>query len=250
MTILHANTDPDLLTAQALARIRETACLPRRGRGGRMESADAAQARGTINLAIVGVMADGGLRRSEAAALTCGTTWTSGRTEQLASRSRRARTSRSRGPGRRLLRAQRSNRHGPKDGGRRSAERSGPEPWTLEEGLPQSWEHVHYTRPEVDQAEAVITWHGDLIRSYAVQAASEKVTRLANETITMLREKREKVQKEDGSIAARNIIARLGKSELRTGAGLREQVIDVLVVHRHLIPTARRGHYMMVVPHD
>ena len=38
---------------------------------------------------------------------------------------------------------------------------------TLEDGIPQSWEHVHYTRPEVDQAEAVITWHGDLIRSYA-----------------------------------------------------------------------------------
>ena len=115
---------------------------------------------------------------------------------------------------------------------------------------PQSWEQVHYTRPEVDQAEAVITWHGDLIRSYAVQAASEKVTRLANETITMLREKREKVVKEDGSIAARNIISRLGKGELRTDAALREQVLDVLVVHRHLIPTARRGHYMMVVPHD
>ena len=121
---------------------------------------------------------------------------------------------------------------------------------TLEEGIPQSWEHVHYTRPEVDQAEAVITWHGELIRSYAVQAASEKVTRLANETITMLREKREKVVKEDGSIAARNIIARLGKGELRTDAALREQVLDVLVVHRHLIPTARRGHYMMMVPHD
>ena len=60
---------------------------------------------------------------------------------------------------------------------------------TLEDGIPQSWEHVHYTRPEVDQAEAVITWHGELIRSYAVQAASEKITRLANETITMLREK-------------------------------------------------------------
>ena len=112
------------------------------------------------------------------------------------------------------------------------------------------WEHVHYTRPEVDQAEAVITWHGELIRSYAVQAASEKVTRLANETINMLREKREKVVKEDGSIAARNIIARLGKGELRTDAALREQVLDVLVVHRHLIPTARRGHYMMMVPHD
>ena len=107
-----------------------------------------------------------------------------------------------------------------------------------------------YTRPKVEQAEAVITWHGDLIRSYAVQAASEKVTRLANETITMLREKREKVVKEDGSIAARNIISRLGKGELRTDAALREQVLDVLVVHRHLIPTARRGHYMMVVPHD
>ena len=62
--------------------------------------------------------------------------------------------------------------------------------------------------------------------------------------------KREKVVKEDGSIAARNIIARLGKGELRTDAALREQVLDVLVVHRHLIPTARRGHYMMVVPHD
>ena len=60
----------------------------------------------------------------------------------------------------------------------------------------------------------------------------------------------EKVVKEDGSIAARNVIARLGKGELRTDAALREQVLDVLVVHRHLIPTARRGHYMMVVPHD
>ena len=51
---------------------------------------------------------------------------------------------------------------------------------------------------------------GDLIRSYAIQDASEKVTKLANETITMLREKREKVVKDDGSIAVRNVIARLG----------------------------------------
>ena len=98
-------------------------------------------------------------------------------------------------------------------------------------------------------SEAVITWHGDLIRSYAVQAASEKITRLANETITMLREKREKVQKEDGSIAARAVIARMGKAELRTDATKREQVIDLLVTHRHLIPVARKGHYMMMVPH-
>ena len=62
---------------------------------------------------------------------------------------------------------------------------------TLEGGIPESWDHVHYTRPEADQAQAVITWHGELIRSYAIQAASEMVTRLANETITMLREKRD-----------------------------------------------------------
>ena len=60
----------DALTAEALARIRETGRLPRRGRGGRMESAAVAQARGTVDLAIIGVMADGGLRRSEASALT------------------------------------------------------------------------------------------------------------------------------------------------------------------------------------
>ena len=60
----------DALTADALAQIRETARLPRRGRGGRMESAAVAQARGAVDLAIIGVMADGGLRRSEASALT------------------------------------------------------------------------------------------------------------------------------------------------------------------------------------
>ena len=108
---------------------------------------------------------------------------------------------------------------------------------------------MYYTWPEVDQGEDVITWHGELIRSYAIQAASEKVTRLANETITMLRDKWEKVAKEDGSIAARNVIARLGKAEMRTDPGLWEQVLEVLVSHRHLIPTARKGHYTMVVPH-
>ena len=119
---------------------------------------------------------------------------------------------------------------------------------TIEGGIPTTWEHVHYTRAEVDQAEAVITWHGELIKSYAMQAASEKITRLANETITMLREKRTKVEKNDGTIAPRNVIARMGKAELRTDAGMRDQVIDLLVSHNHLIPTARKGHYMMMVP--
>ena len=79
------NTSPapaqvDALTALALARIRETARLPRRGRGGNMESPETAQARGAVDLAIVGVMSDGGLRRSEAAALTWGDVefWTDG----------------------------------------------------------------------------------------------------------------------------------------------------------------------------
>ena len=60
----------DALTTDALARVRETARLPRRGRGGRTETAATAHARGTVDLAIIGVMADAGLRRSEAAALT------------------------------------------------------------------------------------------------------------------------------------------------------------------------------------
>ena len=62
----------DALTAPALARIRETARLPRLGRGGNMESTETAHARGATDLAIIGVMSDGGLRRSEAAALTWG----------------------------------------------------------------------------------------------------------------------------------------------------------------------------------
>ena len=58
------------LTADALAWVREVLRLPKRGRGGRMESADTAGRRAALDLAIIGVLADGGLRRSEAAALT------------------------------------------------------------------------------------------------------------------------------------------------------------------------------------
>ena len=60
------------LTADVLARVREVLRLPRRGRGGRMESAETAHRRAALDLAIIGVLADGGLRRSEAAALTWG----------------------------------------------------------------------------------------------------------------------------------------------------------------------------------
>ena len=60
------------LTADALARVREVLRLPRHGRGGRMESSETARRRAALDLAIIGVLADGGLRRSEAAALTWG----------------------------------------------------------------------------------------------------------------------------------------------------------------------------------
>ena len=60
------------LTADALARVREVLRLPKRGHGGWMESAKTARRRAALGLAIIGVLADGGLRRSEAAALTWG----------------------------------------------------------------------------------------------------------------------------------------------------------------------------------
>ena len=62
----------DALTSDALARVREVLRVPRRGRSGRIESAETAQRRAALDLAIIGVLADGGLRRSEAAALTWG----------------------------------------------------------------------------------------------------------------------------------------------------------------------------------
>ena len=46
--------------------------MPRRSRGGRLESAETAQRRAALDLAIIGVLADGGMRRSEASALTWG----------------------------------------------------------------------------------------------------------------------------------------------------------------------------------
>ena len=60
----------DALTADALARVRDVLRVPRRGRGGRLESPETARRRAALDLAIIGVLADGGLRRSEAAALT------------------------------------------------------------------------------------------------------------------------------------------------------------------------------------
>ena len=58
------------LTADALEAIRATAYEPRRGPRGRVESGLAAVVRGLQDIAMCQVMADAGLRRSEAAALT------------------------------------------------------------------------------------------------------------------------------------------------------------------------------------
>ena len=58
------------LTAEALAVITATACQPRVGRGGKLESPRQARRRGLGDIALCRVLSDAGLRRSEAAALT------------------------------------------------------------------------------------------------------------------------------------------------------------------------------------
>ena len=58
------------LTAEGLAAIRATACLPRRGRGGRTETAEFARRRGLVDIAMVSLMRDALLRIGEAAELT------------------------------------------------------------------------------------------------------------------------------------------------------------------------------------
>ena len=56
---------PDVISA-----IRATARTPRRGRGGRMETPEMAEARARVDVALALTLRDGGLRVSEAAALT------------------------------------------------------------------------------------------------------------------------------------------------------------------------------------
>ena len=57
------------ISREDLAAIRATACNPRVGRGGKMETEDRARARGQVDIALCAVMFDGMLRRSEAAVL-------------------------------------------------------------------------------------------------------------------------------------------------------------------------------------
>ena len=58
------------LTAEAMTAIQSTACRPRRGRGGRVESREAARCRGNFDVALMSLMRDAMLRVSEAAVLT------------------------------------------------------------------------------------------------------------------------------------------------------------------------------------
>ena len=60
------------LTAEALAKICETACKPRRGRGGNIENSKTAVLRGKLDIAMISLMRDALLRVSEAAALKWG----------------------------------------------------------------------------------------------------------------------------------------------------------------------------------
>lgn len=67
-----AQAQASALDAAALDAIRATAMLPRTGRRGVPEAPDYATARGQVDIALCSVLSDGGLRRSEAAALTWG----------------------------------------------------------------------------------------------------------------------------------------------------------------------------------
>ena len=67
-----AQAQAPALDAAALDAIRATAMLPRTGRRGVPEAPDYAIARGQVDIALCSVLSDGGLRRSEAAALTWG----------------------------------------------------------------------------------------------------------------------------------------------------------------------------------
>ena len=60
------------LTESDIAKIEATACKPRSGRTGRTESAQAANRRGLVDIALIRIMFDALLRRAEAAALTWG----------------------------------------------------------------------------------------------------------------------------------------------------------------------------------
>lgn len=84
-----AQAQASALDAAALDAIRATAMLPRTGRRGVPEAPDYATARGLVDIALCSVLSDGGLRRSEAAALT----W--GDVEIAADRSGRVRLARS-----------------------------------------------------------------------------------------------------------------------------------------------------------
>ena len=65
-----AQTQAPALTAEGMAAVRATACLPRPGRGGRQESPEYARLRGLMDIAILALMRDALLRVGEAATLT------------------------------------------------------------------------------------------------------------------------------------------------------------------------------------
>lgn len=69
-TIARPPAQAQPLDADALSAIRATAMLPRKSRGGSLETLEAARIRGQIDIALCFTMSDAGLRRSEAAALT------------------------------------------------------------------------------------------------------------------------------------------------------------------------------------
>ena len=65
-----AQAQAPALTIEGMAAVRATACLPRRGRGGRPESPEYARVRGLLDIALLSLMRDALLRVGEARSLT------------------------------------------------------------------------------------------------------------------------------------------------------------------------------------
>ena len=66
----HGQNQVDALTSEGMAAVRATACLPRRGRGGKLETQAQARLRGTTDIAALALMRDALLRIGEAVSLT------------------------------------------------------------------------------------------------------------------------------------------------------------------------------------
>ena len=186
----HAPRQVDGLTAEALAAIQAVACQPRQ-HARRRESADAADKRGRVDIALCCLLSDAGLRRSEAAALTWadisrepdGSGRDGGACRDAPRRARRggrvrAASRHAGAPGQGggaggwprvgVQRAFRARRVCATDDGRRRADRGGPAPGPLE--VASDGEPLHARRSGRGRAQVPLTRQGQAALPLAADA--------------------------------------------------------------------------------